>query len=280
VKKEKITYFFHNSAHLGDCLVSLHFLKKLAKKNNILCEFQCDLENSCGYSVYDGKENSQLKEFISYTESVQITNHNHPNSINLHWDAIIWRMKKLNLGIPVIEEYGSSEETIAMWFYVYNFIAQENGLIPPFKTLSDVYFDGNLFNHSDEYESYDYLITNGKPGSDQLSFSDEIRQEFFEKICDILYENNKKFITTEKVKNYPSTRDLGLSLCQVGNLAQNCKNIIGVPNSPFIISMNKKALLKCKRYIAIRHKPITIIFEKKIYCLNPEDVTKEILLGE
>jgi hypothetical protein len=280
MKQEKITYFFHNAAHVGDCLVSLHFLKKLVSKNNILCEFQCDLENSHGYSVYDGKENSQLKEFISDTESVQITNHNHPNSINLHWDPAVWRMKNFNLGIPAIENYGYAEETISMWFHVYNFIAQENGLVPPFETLDDVYFDGVLFNHSDKYESYDYLITNGKPGSDQLAFSDERRQEFFEIICDVLYENNKTFITTEKVKDYPSTRDLGLSLCQIGNLAQNCKNVIGVPNSPFIMSMNKKALLKCKRYIAIRHKPITINFRTKIYNLNPEDITIQILLGE
>jgi hypothetical protein len=278
MKQDKLTYFFHNAAHLGDCLISLHFLKKLAEKNNILCEFQCDLQNSINYNVYDGKENAQLEEFISDSKSIKITNHNHPNSINLHWDPAVWRMKSVVSGIPAIDNYGWHEESIAMWFYVYNFIAEENGLIPPFEALEDLYFDGTVFDNSDKYEKYDYLIINSKPGSDQLSYNDERSKEYFENICNTLSLHNKKFITTEKIKDYPSTRDLNLSLCQIGNLAQNCTNIVGVPNSPFIVSMNKKALLKCKRYIAIRHKPIELIFMKKIYNLSPEDLTEEMLL--
>jgi hypothetical protein len=71
---DKKTYYFHNNAHIGDCLVSLHFLKKLCEKNNIFCEFSCN-QNYLGENV------NQLIELVKSSPNIKISFNQNPNSI-------------------------------------------------------------------------------------------------------------------------------------------------------------------------------------------------------
>jgi hypothetical protein len=273
---DKKTYYFHNNAHIGDCLVSLHFLKKLCEKNNIFCEFSCNQN-------YIGENINQLIELVKSTPNIKISFNQGPNSIEL-WYPVIARRIENN---PEKEypffcsNYPEFEDVFRLWFGIGNQVAEELGLNKPFKKISDVLFDENeiseigmLNPETLEKEHFDFLIVNSYCMSGQMKWNQSEHDVFFDQIVRILQENNKKFITTKKVHNVPCTLDTNQSLVGIAKISKQCDYILGVPTSPFLICANKWSFKNCKKIINITHDYLTFDMGNKFQNCEMEKFIK------
>lgn len=252
------SFNFHNHQHYGDCLTSLHFLIKLSKTNKIRCNFSCN-------NSYHG----QLKELIPGDCEVYLFSHGMENSIDL------WGAKLLH---KVQDKYGSSyplycqnfpqyEDVFSMVFEMWKCLCEDLGLIFPFTDKKEIFFDEDTLEITPK-KSYDWLLINSYCLSGQIKYSNEDQDNLFIEIIDKLLEKNKTFITTKKIKNYPSTEDDNMSLVQIGQLSKNCKVIMGVPTSPFWISINKWSFEGCEKFINFTHDSCTFDMENKFFTVN------------
>lgn len=238
--------------HLGDCLVSLHFLNKLCESNpHIGCEF------SCGEEYH-----SQLKELINPKNNIVLFPKMRGGKINLWCSNILFRVQDRDRSnYPFFtKRYPDLQDVCEMVFKSYELISLENNLVSPYKNKYDILFDEYIIESDLINEKYDVLLVNSDCLSGQVNFSGQQQIDIFANIIEKLKKHNKTFITTKKYQNYPSVQDKGLSIGKIGCLSNNCEMIIGVPTSPFWITLTKKNIEKKTKFINITQDACTYEF--------------------
>jgi len=258
---------FHNHQHYGDCLISLHFLIHLSQKNKIICNFQCN-------SSY----HKQLQELIPENTNVFLVDCVGENSLDLWGAKLLHKVQeKYQNNYPLYcENQPQYEDIFRMTYEMWNCFAEDLNLKIPFDNKYEILFDESPLSLSVDLE-YDYLIVNSYCLSGQVKYSQVGQDCIFLDIIDNMERNNKTFITTHKLKDYPSTQDTGMSLVQIGQLSKNCKVIIGVPTSPFWISINKWSFQNCDKFINLTHDSCTYDLDNKFVTVNCPEAALQYL---
>jgi len=247
---------FYNTYHYGDCLLSLYFLIKTSiANNNMHFEFYCNPEY-----------HHQLQEFIPTTSNVKLLTDLPENAYNLWGYATIQKMQKTvppqypihSLAYPDLIDVGG------VVCNTNKFICNELSLNCSFRNKFDVIFDLDIFNQNTNTNTYDFLFINSYCQSGQMHHVTSTEQDnIFIELFNIANKHNLSYITTKKINEHPCTLDNNMSLVQIGQLAKNCKYIIGVPTSPFFCCINKFSFNNCKLFINFTQDMCTFDYGSK-----------------
>lgn len=246
---------FYNEFHLGDCLVALHFLNKLTKKNSITANFYCDTEY-----------HTQLKRLINSSKRIKLLPKKNSKGTNLWCGEILHRVKNLKgESYPFFcSNYPELEDVVKMVYESYKLVSDELNLIFPFNSEYDVLFDEDILNEESKIGYFDYLLINSDCKSGQVSFTAKEQDEIFTNIINKIKQTDKSFITTKKLGNYPCTSDENLSIVEIGQLSKKAIKVIGLPTSPFWISLNKFAILNKTKFLNITQDICTYDLEPNV----------------
>ena len=232
--------YFHCDKGYGDCIVALHVVNKFCEKNPQI--------NANVFIPIQYRE--QLCELIE-GKNIKFVDTPHPRySIDLWCHAI--------LGDSIYESHHISpqDSTLSsyfMWSYeIGNYLAKQlPHLNKPFDSIDETVLNEPCFAKDSLDEDFDYLVINGYPVSPILLMSREEQDKSFSALLEKLTGAGHKVITTIKVDGYRSTEDHGLNLVDIGKLAKRCKNIIGVPNAPFIASVNEWSMQSVESFVSL-----------------------------
>jgi len=232
--------YFHCDKGYGDCIVALHVVNKLCEKNPQI--------NAKVFIPVNYRE--QLAELI-LDKNIKFVDMPHPRySIDLWCHAI--------LGDSLYESHHVSKQdstlsSYFMWSYeIGNYLAKQlPHLQQPFDSIEETILNEPCFAKDVLDENFDYLIINGYPVSPILRMSREEQDKSFAALLKKLNNEGHNVITTVKVDGYRSTQDYNLNLIDIGKLAKRCKNIIGVPNAPFIASVNDESMKTVESFISL-----------------------------
>jgi len=124
-----------------------------------------------------------------------------------------------------------------------------------------------------KYQNIDVLVINSEPQSQQYDL--EKNRKDFEKMVNSL--NNKyKIVTTEKIKDIPSTRDGNLSLKDIGAISTHAKYIIFINSGPITPCLNSYALKHVKKWFEFDIR-LPINYGKNFYINKSfDEIIKEI----
>jgi hypothetical protein len=224
---------YHKRGHLGDCVHTMHYIKKLLLYyNDLIIDFYIKPE----YMIE-----------ISFLIETQYIDRLFIFDINKYQDSLngvnAW-YGELGSELNVLINSMSHDEFFIKWF---DKVSQKLEVVNPFQKLEDFIMDNEnilIFNKMDK--NFDFLIIN----SDTLSGQVKSDEKSFGEMIDYLA---KKYtiITTKKYKNYPCTRDNNLTLLDIANISLKCKNIISVATSPLILCLNKWSIKTCNEFILI-----------------------------
>lgn len=213
--------FCHNEYHLGDCIQTLHFLIKCSEINDIKFNFFCN------QSYF-----SQLKPLLN--NHVELVNSRNKDSIETWIGDYNNKYKEYQSQSKL--ENGTFDQG-NMFLLHWQFVSKIMNLNCPFKEKKDLIYDEDILSQPCVHnQKYDYLIINSKPLSGQCSCYSESK---FINLVEDIQKNQKTFITTEKIKNYPCTKDYNLNVAEIGQLSKNVKNIFAVNTGPLHLCMNK-----------------------------------------
>jgi hypothetical protein len=268
--------YFYNNYHYGDCLVSLHFLDHLSKVNGIECEFACKSEY-----------HDQLNELVSLNsritlsclprenyDSLDFRTHSGPNNaINLWccpslrrmWGSEVEQFPAYSTKFPTMLDLGFV--LLEIWKYV----CQTNDLVFPFTHKDEMIFDQEVLLNDTLNSKYDFLLVNSYCHSGQMKITPEEQDNLFVQITDLLKENNKTFITTQKLLDYECTLDYNLSLVGIGQLSKHCKVVLGVPTAPLWISLNKWSMQNYIKFVNYTNDICAYDFGDKTVNINDLD---------
>jgi len=232
--------YFHCDKGYGDCIVALHVVNKLCEKNPQI--------NANVFIPAHYRE--QLMGLIK-DKNIKFVDRPHPRySIDLWCHAI--------LGDSLYEQHHVSpqDSTLSsyfMWSYeIGNYLAKElPHLNKPFDSIEETVLNEPCFAEDSLDEDFDYLVINGYPVSPILRMSREEQDKSFAALLEKLTNEGQKVITTVKVEGYRCTADHDLNLVDIGKLAKRCKNIIGVPNAPFIASVNEWSMQTVESFVSL-----------------------------
>lgn len=240
-------YNFHNVAHLGDCVFSMHYLRKLAQVCNEEIHFYTP-------DPYLG----EIRSHVVNDEKIHV----HP--LPAPADSIPLWIATDNFHI-----FNSSINLNEFYPQFWEYISQKCLKIPsPAKSLLS---DHPLISvYSYVYRPYDFLIVNSVPMSGQFDYNEAHFQRFIYHLRNCGYS----IITTKKVPEIPCTLDSGMNLLMIGGLSVKCKNIIGVNTAPMIHTLNQWNIDSSRWYILSNRETFTYNDRIKRYD-NLDDVVRE-----
>lgn len=134
----------------------------------------------------------------------------------------------------------------------YNKMSDELNLEVKFKP-KDVLFRHPLIEpNSKKYEDYDFLIINSRSMSGQYQYSG---YEFDAFITKLKKKGYKTIMTNYSATHFdvPVTWDMKMSTLDIASLSVNCKNVIGIHTTPFLVTVNDIAFPKVNKYIMLQN---------------------------
>ena len=253
---------FHNDYHYGDCLFSLHFLEKISRSNNIECDFYCKDE----YSY-------QLQEFLPKNSKVSLSKQKKENSKHLWMGAYFEKAhKKAPKSSLMCGKQPTYEDIYKILLVIFQIQCEELNLNCPFNCSEELVFDEEPLSHNITDIRFEYLLINSYCLSGQVKYSPRQQDLIFLEIIKNIKKSKKSFITTKKILDNPCTLDFNLSLVKIGQLSKNCKIILGVPTSPFLMCLNKFSLKGFDKIINITHDNFTFDFDNRFETINSFNV--------
>jgi hypothetical protein len=208
------TFDLYNKLHLGDSIFNIHYMNQ--------------------YYNQDYKFNY----YVNPVYFDELKNHiKNPNINLLPIDQSNSSFYNMWIGHNrFFWEWTSKSNLYDIMFVDYfNLVSNHLGIECRINNKYDMLFDNSNFKVSVD-GNFDYLIINSVPLSGQFTY---VENDFIN-LCDFFTEKNISFITTKKVKNYKCTLDYNMSIVDIGNLSNQCKNIIGVNTSPIITTFTKQ----------------------------------------
>ena len=206
-----------NKYHLGDQLIHLNWLRKVAIQNpNTLFVHYCDEQyiHTLTDMIAD-MDNIQVMP-LSYTPAGAIDSW--INAHGLH-DTPGYRVNK-----------------VALLLKHFQLLAQSMGIQNPATTRTDLLLDyPALTQPSPLSNPFDVLIINSQPRSGQFQSFNPYQ---FKALVQYLIDQGKTVTTTEPTLIAPATRDYNLNIHQIGSISLFCNTIIAVDTAPLWPTLN------------------------------------------
>lgn len=242
-----------NAYHLGDNLVHLNFMRRLALKYPTR-----EFGHYCA-----SQHQAQVAPLF---EGV-------PNLRQLHecpGDAInAWRGAGNYW-------YMHEERNNFTWFHIdwFGHLAGVMGLESPINTASDMLFDYPGLDGGDDAKVFDYLLVNSIPHSGQAR---QYNSHAFEELAKDLLSHGKSVISTFPTGQCECTHDgtSGLSVTAIGKLSRSCGAIIGIPTGPMWPTFNVHN--KGKRRVLMLDNEFVMIEPNTFHVQNVDGMRKELL---
>lgn len=196
-------FTFLSESHLGDCLLHAHFMRKCVDKNpNISFDFH----------LID-KHWDQTREYIEDIPQIRCLPYDTaPHNILRGWVG--------QFGIPPLPC-----PLDGLRLYSYKLLCERKmGIECPFKDEYDLLYDNPKIKDGYDVPSFDVLLINSIPLSNQVDFD----QNDYIRFCEKLLKKNKTVITTNKIEGIPCTLDYNLSVMGIGCLSTKCDIITGI----------------------------------------------------
>lgn len=211
-----------NRFHLGDNLIHLQFLRKLAQANPTL-----PIEHQC-HSQYI----PAMQMLVSDLTQIQLKELGEPTGIDA-WRGCngFW--------------YAHPKRHDFLAFHLEHFalLSERMGLPCPIKSAEDMLWDSPTLNPDNlASASVDVLIINSAPQSNQWPEYDP------EKFLQLQRELRKKGLRTI---NSDELRQQGWPIAAVGALAGQCKYVMGTAHGPFWVSLTKWTAQTMTRWVAM-----------------------------
>jgi hypothetical protein len=207
------TIDFISETHLGDCVFLTDFLNKMIK---------IDEDIVVNFYIFE-KHRLQIEEIIEDKERVRPCRYDKaPSTSYRAWMAQYGQIKYIPFNF----------DQLKMEFY--RLLCQEFKLKNPYSNIEDLLYDSFLLKEKEKDESYDILLLNSDPLSNQLGGKQLNCDAFIEKF------KNKKIITTKKIKDIPCTLDMNYSILDIAKLSLKVNKIIGIHTGPWHVIMNKQ----------------------------------------
>jgi hypothetical protein len=209
--------FTKNPTHLGDNLISLNYLRRIALGNpKITIKHYCP-------EVYI----PQLLPILSGVFNLEIYSINFApeNSIN------IW--------IGYDNYYYSSllkNNWVSFHLDFFKYLSTIINVTNPIQNKDDLLFDYPALNpEGKNFQNFDFLIINSTPLSGQIYDYD---QNYLINLTSILINLGYSVVTTHPNGSRKSTMELGLTISDIGLLSSYASIIIGIPNGPMWTTFN------------------------------------------
>lgn len=208
-----VTHHSHCDFHLGDQLIHLHFLRKLAQKypgeKFIHAVHECHIP--------------QLAEAVGDMPQIQII----PLPQRSAESIDTWK----NAG-GYWQNHPLKNDYSAFYVEFFKMFARRMGLESPIKERWDLLLDYPAIRKPVHgvFESMDVLVVNSQPCSGQARSYD--RPEYFDPLIKRLTENKLNVVCTQKSEWAPCTRDFGLSISGVGGVSLYTPVIIMIATGP------------------------------------------------
>lgn len=210
-----------NQYHLGDNLVHLNFLRKLAQKYPD--------ENFDHY--VSAQHIPQLAPLVADLPNLSVNQFTEPatGAINA------WRGSE-----GFWHNHEKREDFVLFHFDWFEHLAKKMGLVSPILTQSDLLFDYPALKQEAgrKAEYYDYLVINSIPHSGQLG---GFNQHEYTELVQLLLARGMNVITTAPTgTGARSTHDgtNGLSVTGIGQISQRVGCIVGVATGPIWTTFN------------------------------------------
>jgi hypothetical protein len=206
----------HNIWHIGDHLVHLNFLRRVALEN-----LDCKFIHYAGWHYL-----SELRDAVSDVPNIELAELNYmlpADSINA------WRGDNQHW-----YDHPRRNEFVAYHLEWFDFLAKRMGVKNPVKKPADMLFDypailkpiGGAGN-----QPFDVLVINCRPGSGQFQRYSEFA---LAALADRMAARGHKVIATDPLPNskVQSTRKSGLTITQIGHLSLHCHTLVMVSTGP------------------------------------------------
>lgn len=254
---------FHIEKGHGDSIQALHFLTKLCEKNpTIKCNIYINAEHK-----------KQLNELVVGT-NVCIVDQIYPDSIGIWGGELLHHVQaKDPENYPIFCKEPNNvhlESYFALCYEMDNTFIEMvyPDLNKAFQNYYELLLDEDMFKKDIVEEKFDYLIINSHPVSSIMKISASEQDAEFLKLCNHLVSKGKKIITTLKIEGFPSTQDYNMLLTDIGKLSKNCKFIVGIPTSPFLICVNKLSFNSVEKFIIYSNIEATLELDSKFYTVD------------
>jgi len=231
--KDKQLYHFHNSYHIGDCIMGLRFLYNL---RYILIE-----KNMCIVFYYDDhKIGDNKKELLRYC---------YLNTIilkPLHLKPAISYDTWMGRSVNGIEHTSWSLWHEATYTKILKHLHIDNPTITTSLWQEEDYLNSIYESLPEQYHNIDILIINGKSRSGQYTRD---RNEL--DALSVFLNKTHNIVTTRKVENVNCTLDSDLRLQDIAALSTRVKIIIAVLSGPICALYNTLTKSSVKRWFML-----------------------------
>lgn len=202
--------------HLGDNLIHLHFLRKLAEKYPEL-EFQHALN-----PAYMG----QCAEVVQDMPRITLV----PLSGDMPEGRDGWKGAD-----GFFFSHPKKFQFAELYLDLFGKLSREMGLSTPFQASKDLLFDYPAILTKQTAGSYDVLLVNSMPLSQQFKSYNE---NDFITLAGLLRDRGLAVITTQKIDGLPCTQDTQCSVTDIANISLRAKYFIAVCTGAMWPSMN------------------------------------------
>lgn len=168
-----------------------------------------------------------------------------------------------------------------MWCTFGNEVSRSLGLPDIYTDVSQVLFDGEVFTiWTKTPDRFDVIMVNSYGGSQQMYFTNEQQDRYFESLAHYLRGHGKSVITTHRLPELPCTQDFGMSLTEIGRFAVECSSVIGCPTSPFLTTLNEIAFPNTNYINMSHHTPGqgSLFFSMGVHNIPADSVSHNIIL--
>lgn len=231
IKKAK-KYAFKQDEHLGDNIFTLIFFNKLVELYpDLIIDFYVNYNNVEQLNLLKTSKNIQIKNILF--ENVKNIDY-----IGFGFDRHFKNISQLTFNDLNLFKKFYFEKYFKHFFNIDQIL-----------DVADVFYTNSNVEFIDI--DYEYLLLNAKSYSGTMQYIYKEITKKFEQIADDLYLKNKKFISIEPIKNYPSTKKLYSNLIDIYKISKNFKTIIGFDTSPIIVALNKHNFLNIENFISL-----------------------------
>jgi hypothetical protein len=211
-----------NALHLGDNLVHLHFLRKLAQKYPDIhfTHGAPDVHLAQLYPLWQDLPNLTVKSIVEVGQGAI----NGWRGANSHWYT-----------------HPQRNDFVAYHLEFFRHLARLMGLESPIHCARDLLFDypalkPEVRDQKSEVSEYDFLLVSSAPKSGQWSRFDP--QAFMSLGRDLVRRGHRVISTDLSGCGVESTRVLNLDVTGIGRLSQRAKCIIGCVTGPMWPCLN------------------------------------------
>lgn len=243
-----------NALHLGDNLVHLHFLRKLAQAypeihfiHGAPDQYLAQL-----YPVWQDLENLTVKSIAEVGQGAI----NAWRGAGGHWYA-----------------HPQRNDFVAYHLDWFRHLARAMGIESPVHCARDLLFDYPALKALRATEPLDFLIVNSPPASGQWHGFDGTA---FARLAQRLAQDHG-VITTAPVENVPCTQDVAFDVTHIGMIAQRARVIIGCVTGPMWPCLNVwNADTVALRVHLLDQERVDYIPERTVHC-NSLSLVPELL---